>query len=75
MEDGNAICPDSVTQGEVHLWNHFIEKHSNLNSLFWLIIDEIGKETKDPSGNLLRWEHAYIEHFKVKFPNGLNRLD
>ena len=51
------------TDGDWHLVNHFCQKHKDISTLKWVVIHDIGKCTKDPDGNLLKWEHAYIEHF------------
>ena len=75
IEEGTITDADSTTEGEVHLWNHFVTHHNDISTLKWVIIDKRGKETYDPSGNLLVYEHAYIDYFNVKYPNGLNKLD
>jgi hypothetical protein len=58
--------------GDLYLVRHFCEKHLNINSLKWTILHKIGKVLNDPAGNLLKWEHAYIDHFQTIFPGGLN---
>ena len=75
METGILTNTDTASEDQVHLWNHFVEKHKDMKSLKWVILHQIGKDTHDPAANLLRWEHAYIEHFNVRFPNGLNKRD
>ena len=44
-------------------------------TLRWQIIHCIGKETNDPAGNILRWEHAYIDFFDNLVPKGLNKRE
>lgn len=55
-----------------YLLEHFCNNHSNIASLKWTILHNIGKSNHDPSGNLLKWEHAYIEGLDTIWPNGLN---
>ena len=75
IRDGIIQDPATATQSEIHLYNHFAQNHTDISSLKWFIIDQIGKSTKDPAGNLLKWEHAYIDYLDVKHPNGLNTID
>jgi hypothetical protein len=65
----NGLTPND---GDLHLVKHFCLKHKDLSSLKWVVVDTIGKTTTDPDGNLLKWEHAYIEHFCTLWPKGLN---
>lgn len=62
-------------EGIHNLLKHFCQFHDNIGSLKWTIIDQIGKSTNDPAGNLLKYEHAYIEYFDTLFPKGLNSRD
>jgi hypothetical protein len=57
---------------DINLLKHFCEIHGNIDSLKWCILHQIGKVTNDPAGNLLKWEHAYIEYFGTVWPGGLN---
>jgi hypothetical protein len=52
---------NSDTEGVHFLLKHFCDQYSNLDSLKWTILHCIGKVNYDPSGNLLKWERAYIE--------------
>jgi hypothetical protein len=58
-----------------YLIKHFCDKHVDISSLKWTIFHCIGKNKKDPSGNLLKWEHAYIDGFGTVWPRGLNCLN
>lgn len=72
---GHNVGEFENNDGDIHLLNHFAQCHDDLSSLKWVIFQNIGKKTSDPAGNLLRWEHAFIEHFDCIFPNGLNKRE
>lgn len=58
---------------EFRLWEHFAVCHGSLASLKYIALHHVGKRTKDPAGNLLKWEHEYISHFGTLWPSGLNK--
>jgi hypothetical protein len=64
--------PDQDSDGSIYLWKHFCLNHSDISTLKWMILHKIGKDGYDPSGGLLKWEHAYIDAFRTKWPLGLN---
>jgi hypothetical protein len=59
-------------EADIHLIDHFCQKHTDLSSLKWVVLHKVGKETNNPASHLLKWEHAYIEHFGCVYPHGLN---
>jgi hypothetical protein len=75
LNSGSDSLADESVDGDIHLLQHFSRVHTNLTSLKWVILHNIGKIEPDPAGNLLRWEHAYIDHFNCMFPNGLNKRE
>jgi hypothetical protein len=70
MMNGVGNCSD--IEADIHLIDHFCQKHTDLSSLKWVVLHKVGKETNNPASHLLKWEHAYIEHFGCVYPHGLN---
>lgn len=42
------------SEGDYHLLDHFAHNHTDLSSLKWVVLHNIGKVAPDPAGNLLR---------------------
>jgi hypothetical protein len=63
---------NSELEGVHYLVEHFCEAHPNISSLKWTILHHVGKGNYDPAGDLLKWEHAYIDGLGTIWPKGLN---
>jgi hypothetical protein len=70
----NVLCPNSDFEGVYYLVKHFCENHSDISTLKWTILHNVGKVNTDPSGNLLKWERAYIDGLGTNWPKGLNTI-
>ena len=69
----NIVVDSTVKElDDFHLLKHFCTKHDNISSLKWVVLQRIGKQSNDPAGNLLKWEHSFIEYFDMVWPKGLN---